>query len=1133
MEIVSKQPARTFFPQLHVHDEHSIKDGCSTVETYADIVRGLKAKGPRSLALTNHGQAAGYARQYFACKERGIKPIFGMEAYINEHRLSPVREEIQKLRPKGKKKIEDPGVQARLEKLDTFLREKFKRSAHAIILAKSREGYRNLVRMSTDSWVRGFYYAPRTDTKFLAEHAEGLVYSTACIGGYIPRMARSNFDAACVEAKRLQRIFCGDFYVELMITEYSEQRTTNEIMMKLAHEIGAPMIVTCDVHYAKPEDTLAQSTLLLMRDGKTIKDKDAGEGVWQFESKDLWWRSLEDVMRTWREFHSDYMDKETFLGAVRNTYALAEEVEAFDFDTSLKLPGVYENPEGTLKELVAKGLKDRHARGQIPASGKSLRDYVERVQRELQVINVKHFSEYFLVLHDICSHARSIGSRMGPGRGSAGGSLVAYVLRISEIDPLRFNLLFERFLDAGREDPPDIDLDFSPEHRDAIKAYVDKRYPATATIGSFSTFKPRATIQDVARVFGLDHKEVLKITKPMGTDADKLTWDQILELWPQIGEFAEKNERAWHVAQTLRGLISHRSKSASGVLVGPKSALDEVPFMTDPNDTSQVVTAFPDSQGDGIAYKGREITRLGYLKVDILGVQNVNIAPRAAALVEVHLGEKVDVETLPLDDRATFDVATTGDVPGIFQLDSPVARPILQQVGVDSFFDLAIITSLCRPGPLENGLPKRFAMAKRAGAAWKRGVPQSLHDVLAPSRGLMVFQEDVMFTLQRLGGFSMQEANSVRKTIGKKLDPKTLDEYRGKFVEGGRRLGHPVKLLTELFDSLASYARYAFNASHAVAYMITAYRQMFMLTHYPLCYFTALFAETDRGKKQGNQEGEKIVGYMRSAMARGLKILPPHVNLSAIDFDVQGDAIRFGLSKVKGVASAAEAVLATRPYRDLEDFVERVDGRRVNSRIVTSLIRAGALDDLSFDPSAGDEVIPEGEGVERRNALLLRYHQLRRTKPEKLPDAMTTLGLLEQERDLLGLTLSFWASTEKDRLREELGLETIAYSVQEGMRRLSLLGEITRLRLHETKRGRMAFLSLADETGTLDNIVVWADKFKRYRDRLGKPGNLVVIHLERKESRDRSYGEWTYFLDERLRGQEPVENALRAMRREL
>jgi DNA polymerase-3 subunit alpha len=1048
-----------------------------------------------------------------------------MEAYVNEFRRSGVRDEIQDLRARLKTdKPNAKSIMANIQNKNTWLKENFRPSRHAIIIAKTRKGYSNLVRMSTDSWKNGFYYSPRTDFKFLEDHAEGLIYSTACIGGHIPVITRNNFDKGVTEAKRIRNIFQDGFFVELMITEYSAQRDTNMVMMDLAKKIGAPMIITCDVHYLNKEDGLAQDVLLLMRDKKTIKDKEAGEGGWQFEAKDLWWRTLEDVVECWKKHHSDYMPKDVFLQALKNTYDLADSVEDWEFDTSLKLPGVFENPINRLKEEVISGMKWRRDRGDTKQSGKTNIEYVDRIRRELDVISKKGFAEYFLILKDITDHARETGARVGVGRGSAGGSLVSYLLRITDIDPMRFDLLFERFLAVDRSDPPDIDLDFSPEHRDRIKAYIEDKYPATATIGNYSTFKPRATLRDVGRVFGIDHNEMKAITKPLGTDADNKTWEEIFDIWPEVKDWAGKYPKAFGVVRTLRGLISHRGKNAAGMLIAPESALDDVPFITErsKDGTETMVTAFPDSQ-EGAGGTGRELSRLGYLKMDILGVQSLNIAPRAAEIYSRDNQEVIDLETLRLDDEDVLAIASTGDVPGVFQFDTNTSRPILKHVGVDSFDDLVMITALARPGPLKNQIHKIFAKLKKSGEAWKDEVIPELVPLLKGSRGLMILQEDVMHVVQKVGGLTFAEANTVRKIIGKKLDPEKFEPWRIKFVEGGIANGHDKDWLEELWSKVVTFSQYGFNKSHSVAYCITAYRQLYMLAHYPLYYFAALMAETDSDKKDSDG-GKRLTRYIRNAASKGIRVLPPCVMESSFDFDVFGDQIRYGLSKIKGVSSSAQYILDARPFGSLEELVQNVNTRKANSRIFECLIYSGALDNLPYDNSNIEfEKICE---LDIRNEMFMRYHQFRKTKKEV--ERLTPTQLLERERELIGLSLSWWSSNNKDLIRDGLGLMTIREALKSDRRRFEVLAEISGCRTHKSKRGTMAFLTLSDETADLGNFTVWSGEYSDYKKDL-KVGKFVVVSLEKKENKNRRYGRWSYYLYNSKVGK-PIRSAAAALR---
>lgn len=1127
------------FPHLHAHDEHSLRDGCATVETYADNVVEL---GGDSLCITNHGQAAGYARQYFACEDREIKPIFGMEAYINEHRKKPVRELIEKLKKDAKaKKI---GAADKLARADAFLKEKFRPSPHAIILAQNLEGYKNLVRMSTDSWLNGMYYHPRTDTTFLAEHVGGLIYSTACIGGFIPRMARNNFQQAVEEAKRLQRIFEGRFYVELMVTEYSEQRGTNEVMMKLAHAVRAPMIITCDVHYSKLEDSLAQDVLLLMRDKKTLKDKEAGEGVWQFESKDLYWRTKEDVIRTWKDHHSDYMDREVFTQAMRNTYALADSIEHFKFDTSLKLPGVFENPEALLRELCIKGYRDRDSAGQL-ASG-SKREYVARLHRELGVINSKGFAEYFVILWDIVKNARELGAYVGAGRGSAAGSLVSYLCRITDVDPLKFDLLFERFLDKDRDDPPDIDMDFDPEHRDAVKEYIERRYPTTATIGSFATFKPKATLNDVGRVFGIDYKATQALTKQIqGTDADDMDWEEIFELWEGVKGWSEENAQAFEVVRTLRGLISHGSKNAAGMLIAPASALDLVPLMVSKNKSGgkMTVTAFPDPQGDGVKYKGRELTRMGFMKMDILSVNGISVAPRAVEILTRDYGETVDLANLHLDDEDALAIASDGDVPGVFQLDTHATRPILKKVGVDSFMDLAMVTALVRPGPLKHGIHNKFAKLKRSGDSWREEVPEELQQKLYASRGLMILQEDVMWVCQIVAGWTFNEANGLRKTISKKY-PEAIKLWRGRFVDGAVGKGHDREEMEELWEKIKTFSGYGFCKAHAVSYMLTSYQQIYMLAHHPVCYFAALLQTTERSSAKKQWGEERIVGQMRAAMGRGVKILPPSLSFGGMArFDVKDRVVHYGLRKVKGIGEGtAEVIEGFGPQASLEEFYDRViEGklrRSVTKTAMVNLILCGAMDDLGLGPTFDDHLAcgPEADlgfeierGIEYRNTLLCALHSLRRDKGD--PETFTMGVLREKEKEALGLAFSWWASDVLEKLREEEELLTISQAVEDDLLSFGLCVEITRCHIHKGKRGRMAFVGIGDETGTLDGLTIWSQQLSAYKDHI-KKGRLLVLRLRRVENEGdrRKYGRYSYHLRDKGR-RVPVQSVARLLRR--
>lgn len=1082
-------------------------------------------RGGNCLAVTNHGRASGWARQWFACKKAGIKPIFGLEAYVNEHRFSGVREDLTQARLDAKAK--KPGAAERVEALATLVKEKFRPSRHCVLLAKTRQGFRNLTHLTTDAWRRGFYYVPRMDSREILGHAEGLIYSTACIGGYLPSMARHDYAAAVAEARRFMGVFGPEnFVVEIMVTPYAKQRETNEIMLRLAHEIGAKTIVTCDVHYAEARHAKAQSALLLMRDKATFADveqKGAGEGPWQFEAKDLFFRGMRDVVACYRQHHAAYFPREDFLRAVRNTFALVDSIEPIDFDTAPKLPFVCDNPEQVLAGLVAKATQEAVAARRIPAPGFKVRDYVDRVRRELGVIQGKSFGAYFLILEDLVRFVRREGVLLGPGRGSAAGSLVAFLLGITEVDPLKYGLLFERFLDPGRADLPDVDLDFAPADRERVKAYLAKRYPGqTASIRTFSTFGVRATMRDVGRVFGIDDKETLAVTKGLGTEADETPWDQVRADHPTVDAWADAHPDAWEVCATLRNLVSHTGKHAAGLLIAPLDALAELPMEWD-SETNEAMTAYGDTQGDG-STEDRELSRLGYLKLDILGVDGLEVVPRALRFVRERGGPEIRAQDLDLEHPEALRIAATGNVPGIFQFDTPVSRPLLRQIPPRHFFDLAIITALARPGPRDNGLHDEFARLRAMGENWRREVPEAVQGRLERTMGLMVFQEDIMWTLQILGGFSMVEANKVRKIISKKLSPELLLPHLQKFVDGGVAQGYDAEMLARVFSTLQKYANYAFVAAHATSYAMTAMRQLAVLADYPLEYFASLLATTPRNRK-GFGDEDRMVGYMRAATRRGIPVLPPDVLADALDFQPEGQAIRYGISKIKGIANGAEAIreaVRQMPEASLGAMIEKVDRRRCTARGFEILAYAGALDRLALDESAEPvraAMARVTEPIERRNVIRAAHlHAVtpipKRPSSKPRPEApwLTAAELRDKERDLLGMVLSWWASPEPARLREELDLDTVAevLAAPQDRRFFRVLAEITKARAHKTARGEMGFLALADESGELGNVVAWKETWSASRELL-VVGQVCVVRLERRHSQRPEYGMWSYF----------------------
>jgi DNA polymerase-3 subunit alpha len=606
-----------------------------------------------------------------------------------------------------------------------------------------------------------------------------------------------------------------------------------------------------------------------------------------------------------------------------------------------------------------------------------------------------------------------------------------------------------------------------------------------------------------------------------------MSFEDVVDRWPAVKELAEKNPQAWEVVQTLDGLVSHRGQHASGVLVGPASLLDEIPMIKDPK-TGVICTAFPDTsvQGGGTEYEGREVSKLGCIKIDILGQNTLNVAAGAVELLERDTGQTIDLTSIPLDDPAALALASRADVPGVFQFDTNTSRPLLLHVGVDRFEDLPAITALARPGPLKARLHETFAKYKRSGEGWKRRVPEAVHEALAASRGLMIYQEDVMLTLVHVGGFSLEEANQVRKIVAKKLDVALLTHWKNEFVRRGAERGHAPELLEKVFKDLEAYCSYAFAKPHAVAYAREAYDQLYVLARHPLQYFASLLRTTER-KKKGARGEDVLVTNMRSAQSHGLRVLGPDVRFSGADFDVEDGAIRYGLSKIKNVGAAGEAISAVRSAAEDEGALGSMSfealwdhvGKGCNARAWQFLILAGACDSLPFD-STGLEDLLEDEGEEpivRRNALLARHARLvhgSKRRPFERPKAHAPGNLADFERELVGAYLSFWNSFEPSRVRELAGLATIREHVQRDRARLHLLVEVSRLHVHASARGSIAFLTIADESGSLDNVVLYSSAWSKWKDKL-RLGRIAALRLERRESRDSKYGKWSYYLDDR------------------
>ncbi|MCB2222922.1 MAG: DNA polymerase III subunit alpha [Actinobacteria bacterium] len=892
-------------------------DGASRIP---DVMEAVVADGQPAVAMTDHGNLYGTVDFTRAAEAAGVKPIIGIEAYLtpgSRFDRPPRRDDIR---------------------------------YHITLLASDETGYRNLIQLTSKSFLEGFYYKPRMDLELLAEHSEGIIAGSGCLGGEVAQLlapdaydeegnvgVARDFDAAVEAAARYQDIFGkGNFYIELMDHGVEAQRKVLPDLVEISRRIGAPLLATNDSHYARPDEADAHDALLCIQTGAVMSDTD------RFRFNGAGYH-----IRTGAEMRALFPD-DTYPGACDNTLLVAER-SGFDLEFGKILLPQFPVPEGAteaghLRDLVYEGARSRYG---DPVPG----EVVERIEYELRVIEDMGFPAYFLIVWDIMRHAREQGIRTGPGRGSAAGSIVSYCLRITDLDPLEYGLIFERFLNPGRRQMPDIDMDFDERYRGEMIRYVSERYGSdhVAQIITFSTIKGRQAVRDAARVLGLPYGLGDRIAKamPPAILGKEATLAQCLDDLPDdadghlkdhhtnaagLREIYATDDEARRVMDTARGLEGLRRQDsihAAAVVISPVPLTDIVPIQQKGQD-AEVVTQF----------EMHAIEELGLLKMDFLGLRNLSTIERALELIEQNTGERPDIDRVPLDDPAVYEMLSRGDSMGVFQMEGTGMRALMRNLQPDRFDDLIALVSLYRPGPLGAGTHNLYADRKNGRAGVEFPHP-ALAPVLDDTYGIMVYQEQVMEAARVMAGFSMIEADALRKAMGKKI-PRVMAEQEQLFVDGCAAQGHPSSLGRELFELISHFAGYGFNKSHAAGYAIVAYQTAWLKAHYPAEYMAALLTSSKRDK-------DRTALYLNECRAMGVKVLVPDVNLSESDFVARDGTVAFGLSAVRNVGEAVvERIVEERarngPYADFRDFVDRVDLSVLNKRTIESLIKAGAFD---------------------------------------------------------------------------------------------------------------------------------------------------------------------------------------------
>ncbi|MGH9267184.1 MAG: DNA polymerase III subunit alpha, partial [Acidimicrobiales bacterium] len=906
------------FAHLHLHTEFSMLDGAARV---ADVVAQAAADAQPAIGITDHGNMYGVLDFYAACRERGINPVIGIEAYM----AGGSRHD----RPLRRGRLDDAGGEAG---------EGEKLYYHLTLLAETTEGYRNLTQLSSAAYLEGYWYKPRVDWELLERHHEGVIATTGCLGGVVLQaLVRGDVAGATALAARLQDIFGPEnLFVELQNHGLAKQKATNPQLIEIARRTGAPLLATNDSHYTHRADAVAHDALLCVQTGSSIDDPNR----FKFESHEHWLKPAAEM----RALFSAWPE------ACDNTLRIAERAQVeIEFGNprlpAFLLPAGFDSDDAFLRHLAFDGAAGRYGHP-LPAAAS------ERLDYELGVISAMGFSRYFLVVWDLVSHARSRGVRVGPGRGSAAGCCVAYCLRIVDLDPIRYDLLFERFLNPGRRQMPDIDLDFDERYRGEIIRYAAERYGVdhVAQIVTFSTIKARAAVRDAARVLGYPYLVGDRIAKAMpplvmGRDTPLAA---CLERQPEHDDgwkaAAELREmyaadpdvaKVVDVARGLEGLRRQDGIHAAAMVITDRPLTEYLPIQRKPDPGGD-----PSAAPIVTQYEMHGVEALGLLKIDVLGLRNLSVIERALDLIEGRNGSRPDIDTVPLDDDATLAMLRAGDSIGVFQLEGGPMRALLRQMAPSRFDDVAAIIALYRPGPMAN-IP--HYVARKHGREPITYLHPDLEPILGKTYGVLVFQEAVIAIAHRIAGFDLARADDFRRAVGKKK-PEVVAAQRGDFVAGCLANGYDRKLAEDLFALIEPFANYGFNASHAFGYALVAYQTAWLKAHHPVEYMAALLTSV-KGDKDSTAK------YLAECRAQGIQVLVPDVNLSASDFAVQDGRIPFGLSAVRNVGEAlVERVIAERgaggPFADFYDFCERVDPAVLNKRAVESLIKAGAFDSL-------------------------------------------------------------------------------------------------------------------------------------------------------------------------------------------
>lgn len=1046
----------TPFIHLHVHSQYSMLDGAIRV---SDLVDQAKEFGMGAVALTDHGAMYGALEFYEKAKKAGIKPLVGCEFYLAEN-----------------------GMQLH----DRSAGHNF----HLVALAMDETGYRNLMKLASLAQTQGFYYRPRIDRQTLYAHQEGLIVLTACLKGEIPwRLTHNDDNGARARALELQKVFGDRLYLEIQENGLPEQTIANKGLMALAKELGIKLVATNDCHYLTKEESYAHEVLLCIQTSKTINDPNR----FRFNTNELFFKSGDEMAA---QFH--YCPE-----AISNTLEVAERCNlALSFKENY-FP-IFPIKEGeTLGEVFSQacwdGFQERldHMQEMGEVSAATEKTYRDRLTYEIEVIQKMGFAGYFLIVADFINWAKKQKIPVGPGRGSGAGSLAAYCMAITDIDPIPYGLLFERFLNVERVSMPDFDVDFCKERRDEVIDYVRRRYGGddyVAQIVAYGSMKARAVLRDVGRVLDIPLPVVDRIAKLVPEEL-KITLKKAIEKEPRLREAMKDDEvrELLTISQTLEGLARHKSTHAAGVVISPKPMVEFLPVCVGPN--KEILTQ----------YDMKYTEKTGLIKFDFLGLKTLTVIDRALKLIAFDLGKEVDLRKIPMDDPKTYHLLCRGDSLGVFQLESDGMRELLIKMAPEQFTDLIALVALYRPGPLDSGMVDSFVETKHGRRPADYPLPQ-IKSVLQETYGVIVYQEQVMKISNILAGYSLGDADILRRAMGKKI-PEVMETERGKFMAGAKVNNVPEDKATYIFDLMAKFAGYGFNKSHSAAYALVAYQTAYLKAHYPAQFLAALLScDVDNT--------DKVVKYINECRQMKIEVLPPDINESYNDFTVINDRIRFGLAAVKNVGGAAlDSIIEERQtngsYRSLSDFCSRIDSSKVNRKVIESLIKAGAFDSMNGRRAQYmavlDQCIDRAKAVQRdrlsgqMNLFAIGQPASKQAdsieielpldveewpKLERLASEKETVGFFLTGHPLEGVMEDMRRAVDTDIA----GVEKL----REGQA-VRIGGLIASYKEHKSKKGdRMAFTTLEDMSASIE-VIVFPSTFAECSELLLSEQPLVVL----------------------------------------